>query len=101
MKFHEIINRNNWLSIELTFLKLYPDRKESIENYELVYEALKFMQPVDTAIEIVFYSYYNDNGRISVVDVFGRNLRPISEDITHGELNLPRGINGSEWTFLL
>ena len=84
MKFYEIIRSNNWLTIELTFLKLFPDQKESIENYRLVYEALKFLQPLETDIEIVLYPYYDDDGLLSVVDVSGRNLHPNPKDITIG-----------------
>ena len=84
MKFYEIIRSNNWLTIELTLLKLFPDQKESIENYRLVFEALKFLQPLETDIEIVLYPYYDDDGLLSLVDVFGRNLRPNPKDITIG-----------------
>ena len=84
MKFYEIIRSNNWLTIELTFLKLFPDQKENIENYRLVFEALKFLQPLGTDIEIVLYQYYDDDGQLSVVEVSGRNLRPKPRDITSG-----------------
>lgn len=81
MKFHELIKSNEWLSIELTFLKLYPDQQGSIENYRLVYEALKFLQPVYSDIKIVLYQYYDDDGNPSVVDVSGINPNPEPEDI--------------------
>lgn len=84
MKFYEIIRTNNWLTIELTFLKLYRDQKESIENYRLVFEALKFLEPEYSDIEIVLYQYYNDNGQPSVVDVSGINPNPEPDDITNG-----------------
>ena len=84
MMFRDIIKSNNWFTVELTFLKLYPDQNKSIENYRLVYEALKFLHPLETDIEIVLYPYYNDDGLLSVVDVSGRNLRPNPKDITTG-----------------
>ena len=83
MKFHELIKSNEWLSIELTLSKLYPDQQESIENYRLVYEALKFLQPVYSDIKIVLYQYYDDDGQPSVVDVSGINPNPEPEDITN------------------
>ena len=83
MRFYEIIKSNAWLTVELTFLPLYPDQKESVENYRLVYEALKFLQPVETDIEIVL-NPYDDDGQPSVVDVYGINLYPNPEDITNG-----------------
>lgn len=82
MKFHELIKSNEWLSIELTFLKLYPDQMASIENYRLVYEALKFLQPVYSDFKIVLYQYCDEDGNPSVVDVSGLNPKP--EDITNG-----------------
>lgn len=84
MKFYEIIRSNNWLTVELTFSKLYPDQKESIENYRLVYEALKFLQPVYSDIKIVLYQYFDDDGQPSVVDVSGINPNPEPDDITSG-----------------
>lgn len=83
MKFHEIIKSNEWLTIELTFSKLYPDQQDSIENYRLVYEALKFLEPEYSDIEIVLYQYYDDNGQPSVVDVSGINPTPEPEDINN------------------
>jgi len=84
MIFHEIIKSTTWFAIEPTFLKLYPDQKEGIENYRLFYEALKFLHSLETDIEIVLYPYYDENELLSVVDVSGRNLRPNSKDITDG-----------------
>lgn len=84
MKFYEIIRSNNWLTIELTFSKLYPDQQGSIENYRLVYEALKFLEPVYSDIEIVLYQYHDDDGQPSVVDVSGINPNPEPDDITNG-----------------
>lgn len=82
MKFHELIKSNEWLTIELTFSKLYPDQQESIENYCLVYEALKFLQPVYSDIKIVL-NPYDDDGHPSVIDVYGINPNPEPEDFTN------------------
>ncbi len=84
MKFHELIKSNEWLSIELTLSKLYPDQQGSIENYRLVYEALKFLHPVYSDIKIILYQYYDEDGNPSVVDVSGLNPNPKPEDITDG-----------------
>ncbi len=83
-KFHEIIKSTTWLSVELTFLRLYPKQKEYLENYELMYEALKFLQPVEMDVDITLYQYYDDDGQPSVVDVSGINLHPEPTDITNG-----------------
>ncbi len=83
MKFHEIIKSTSWLTIELTFLRLYPDQEKYIENYRLMYETLKFLEPVESDIEIILYQYYDD-GKPSVVDVSGINPHPEPDDITNG-----------------
>ncbi|WP_373493108.1 DUF6557 family protein [Aquiflexum sp.] len=53
MKLGEIIKTNNWLSIELTLLDLYPDQAESIDEYRKVFSLLQEMAPQKSAIEIV------------------------------------------------
>ncbi len=78
--FHELIKSNEWLIIELTFSKLYPDQQESIENYRLVYETLKFLEPKESGIDIIL-NPYDDDGKRSLVDVYGRNPHPEPEDI--------------------
>lgn len=80
MKFYKIIRTNNWLTIELTFLKLYPNQKENIENYRLVFEALRFLEPKESEIDIIL-SPYDEDGQPLVVDVYGRNPHPEPEDI--------------------
>lgn len=80
MKFHELIKSNEWLTIELTFSNLYPDQQGSIENYRSVYEALKFLEPKDSDIDIIL-NPYDDDSKPSLVDVYGRNPHPEPEDI--------------------
>lgn len=65
-------------------MRLYPDQKEHFENYEMVYEALKFLQPVQMDVDITLYQYHDDDGQPSVVDVSGINLYPEPTDITNG-----------------
>lgn len=84
LKFHEIIKSNTWLSVELTFLRIYPKQKKHLENYELMYEALKFLQPIEMDVDITLYQYYDDDGQPSAVDVSGINLHPEPTDITNG-----------------
>ena len=57
MKFCEIIQTNNWPTIELTFLNLYPNQKGGVENHLLVIEALKFLQPKESEIDILLNPY--------------------------------------------
>jgi len=53
MKFAEIIKSNSWLSVEIVFLQLYPDEKDSISQYESVFNDLKSIKPTLTDISIV------------------------------------------------
>lgn len=84
LKFYEILKSNTWLSVELTFLRLYPEQKWHIEKYEIMYEALKFLQPIKMDVDITLYQYFDDDGQPSVVDVSGINLNPKPTDITNG-----------------
>ncbi len=53
MKFGEIIKSNNWLSVEIVLLKLYPDEKKNISGYEEVYNKLRVLQPKETDFSIL------------------------------------------------
>lgn len=68
----------------MTLLRLYPEQKESLENYRLVYEALKFLHPVEMAVDIILYQYHDDDGQPSAVDVSGINLQPDQSVLTNG-----------------
>ena len=75
MKFVDLIKPNNWLSIELIFLNLYPDQEESIEDYREVFEKLTTITAVDTEMIIVLATVEDDfdpEEPISYVDVSGR-----------------------------
>jgi hypothetical protein len=85
MKFNTLIKTNNWLSVKTTFLALYPDQENSIRDYQEVFEKLKLMIPVEVAINIVLYQYYDDETFLpSCVDVAGINLKPSKDDINDG-----------------
>ena len=53
MKFYDLINSNNWLSIELTLLQLYSDQYKIIDEYRNVFEKLKNLEPEDCQMKIV------------------------------------------------
>lgn len=71
MKFSKIIKSNSWLSVELVFLKLYPDEKNRISAYEKVFNDLKFIESTDTEISIVISWVKDDFDHHEYVDVFG------------------------------
>lgn len=52
MKLKDLIKSNNWLSVELTLLQLYPDQKGIIDEYRNVFEKLKFLESEEYEDEI-------------------------------------------------
>ena len=72
MKLAELIRTNNWLSIELTLLEIYPDQIDSIDAYKRVYENLQFIEIEESEITIELEQGYDDEtGGKSMVDVSG------------------------------
>ena len=53
MKLYDLIKSNNWLSVELTLLRLYPDQKSMTDEYRNVFEKLKFLYPEESDMTIV------------------------------------------------
>ncbi|HCS20839.1 MAG TPA: hypothetical protein DIW47_09820 [Bacteroidetes bacterium] len=75
MKFYELIKSNNWLSVELTLLDLYPGQKDLIEEYKNVFEILKIKEPEDVEMNIVLTVYDSEfeDDNDTYIDVSGRN----------------------------
>ena len=72
MKLGEIVNTNNWLSVELTLLKLYPDQQDNIQTYRRVYSLLREMEPEKSEIEIIIDQEINEETQEPVIgDVYG------------------------------
>lgn len=89
MKLYDVIKSNNWLSVELTFLKLYPDQDSMLDEYRSVYEKLKVTEPADyDELEIVLKEYDCDPNfesyKETYVDVSGQKKIPDPKDITNG-----------------
>lgn len=53
MKLEELIKTNNWLSVELTLLNLYPDQEKNIDAYRRVYALIREMVSLRSEIEII------------------------------------------------
>jgi hypothetical protein len=84
MKFGEIVKSNNWLSVELTLLKLYPDQIESIEAYQEVFDKLQDLDPVDNKIEIVIEQEIDEETQeLGMGNVYGIDYSLVNE-ITNG-----------------
>ena len=87
MKFSTLIKSHHWLSVEITFLNLYPDQKESIDAYRIVFDRLQILEPVIDEMLIVLSEHpcdideQNDSAD-TYVDVSGRKLIPEPDSIT-------------------
>ena len=89
MNLYDLVKSYNWLSVELTLLKLYPDQDKMLDEYRNVYEKLKLTEPTDyNEIEIVLTEYDNDpnfeSEKETYVDVSGQKKIPNPNDITSG-----------------
>jgi len=89
MNLYDLIKSYNWLSVELTLLKLYPDQDKMLDEYRNVYEKLKLTEPADyNELEIVLTEYDNDpnfeSDKETYVDVSGQKKIPNPNDITSG-----------------
>ena len=53
MKFGDLIANSSWLSVETVFSKIYPDDLDYLEDYENVFNQLKYLKPKESNITIV------------------------------------------------
>jgi hypothetical protein len=89
MKLNELIKSNNWLSVEMTLLRLYPDQEKIIDEYRNVFEKLKITAPAKyDELEIILTEYDCDpnfeSDNETYVDVSGQKKIPDPNDITNG-----------------
>lgn len=87
MKFSTLIKSHHWLSVEMTLLSLYPDQKESIDAYRIVFERLRLLEPVNDDMLIVLTECAGeiddeDGSASTYVDVSGRKLVPEPDSLT-------------------
>lgn len=74
MKLYELIRTNNWLSVETTLLKLYPDQGKNISAYKEIYVKLQEMKPLKPNMKIVAKQHFAENAEDSdYVEVYGIN----------------------------
>jgi hypothetical protein len=53
MKLNDLIKTNKWLSLQNTFLNLYPDEEHLLDEYKNVFEKLQSLEFIDMDLEIV------------------------------------------------
>jgi len=86
MKLYDLIKSNNWLSVELTLLRLYPDQKSMIDEYRNVFEKLNFLEPEESDMNIVFTECDCDMDEESeiktYIDVSGRKKEKDKNSLT-------------------
>jgi len=83
MKLHDIIRTNDWLSVELTLVKLYPDQEENIDAYKEIFGKLRGMTPTDSEIQIILEEYFDEESyEESMVDVSGIKFVPNKSNLT-------------------
>ncbi len=88
MKLSELIKSYNWLSVELTLIKLYPDQNQMLDEYRKVYEKLKVTEPADyDELEIILTEYDSDpdfeSDKETYVDVLGQKKNSDLNDISN------------------
>jgi hypothetical protein len=71
MKFADLIKTNSWLSIEMVFLKLYPNEECYIGEYQKVFNELLQLTPIDTDISILVSNEIDEFDNYEHVDVTG------------------------------
>jgi hypothetical protein len=89
MKLHDLIKSYNWLSVELTLLRLYPDQEKMLDDYRNVFEKLKITEPAEyDELEIILTEYDCDpnfeSHNETYVDVSGQKKIPDPNEITNG-----------------
>jgi Family of unknown function (DUF6557) len=80
MKFQDLIKNNNWLSVKMTLLNLYPSEEKSILGYENVYEKLFYLSPVSSDITIQVKNEIDAFDEEEYVDVSGYFKNPKTEE---------------------
>lgn len=76
MKFGEIVKSNNWLSVKMVLLNLYPDEKKNLSGYEEVFNKLRVLQPKKTDISILVSWEKDDFDQTDYVNVSGYYNNP-------------------------
>ena len=88
MKLGDLIKSNNWLSVQITLLQIYPDQLNMLDEYQGVFEKLKILDPTNYDLDIVLETYDCDSNFESTqntyVDVSGRKKIPDPDAITDG-----------------
>ncbi len=79
MQLIDLIKSSAWLSVQMALLREYPEAKEDIESYEMVYNLLKVMPPKTSKMTIALSLETDDFDQSSYVDVAGYFTDPAEQ----------------------
>lgn len=88
MKLNDIIRSYNWLSIELTLIRLYPGQETIVDYYRYVFEKLKFLVPVESDMSIIMTYLPKSNQFVSITS----NLELHFTQVLKNNVNLLQNI---------
>lgn len=83
--FNQLIKSHSWLSVKLTLERLFPEQDNLMENYERMFDRLKFISEKESNITIDVHWVHDDYDNTDYVDVSGYYTNP--EDNTDGYSN--------------
>lgn len=96
MNLHELIRTNDWLSVELILVDLYPDQEKGIKAYKKVFHKLREMTPNESDIQIVLEQCFDEEtNEESYVDVSGQ--KPVADNFNVTESLGIEFVPWSEW----
>lgn len=83
MTLQNLIKKNDWLSVELTLMNLYPDLDQIIETYKEMFQKLQAMTLTQSDIQIELEHCFEDETDIeSYVHVSGQKPIPDNSNVT-------------------
>ncbi|WGF92642.1 DUF6557 family protein [Aequorivita marisscotiae] len=92
MILNELMHNHTWETISVQFLKSYPEAKNNLEGYKMVFEKLKEMDPKSIAMAIVISKETDIIDGDYFIDVAGIYNHPKSL-----EEKYPQGIEFLPW----
>lgn len=85
MKLFVLFQTNNWLSVGVTLINLYPDQEQNFEIYKTIYSQLQQTPAIDSNFQIVLTQYFDDEtNEKSYVDVSGFKDNDLKDTLTDG-----------------
>lgn len=96
MRLLDLIRTNDWLSVELILVNLYPDQEEGIKAYKKVFHILRERTPTESDIQIVLQQCFDEEtNEESYVDVSGQ--KPSADNFPVTESLGIEFVPWSEW----